>query len=197
MADPKGFLTVRDREAPRRRPVPVRIQDWREIYEPRDDAVLRRQASRCMDCGIPFCHNGCPLGNLIPEWNDLTRRADDREAIEQLRSLPDSKERALGLAARGNAPPCRPAKACHDHGLADIGAGTHEHDGLRHAGRLGQNSTPACALTPSRKGCFTMVISVTRSAISSNSSLALRPVTMTCLSSGLSRRTSSTSSSGR
>ncbi|CAA9259629.1 MAG: Glutamate synthase [NADPH] small chain, partial [uncultured Blastococcus sp.] len=84
MADPRGFLTVREREVPRRRPVPVRIQDWREIYEDRDDAVLRRQATRCMDCGIPFCHNGCPLGNLIPEWNDLTRRSDDREAIEQL-----------------------------------------------------------------------------------------------------------------
>jgi glutamate synthase (NADPH/NADH) small chain len=84
VADPRGFLTVRDREVPRRRPVPVRIQDWREIYEPRDEAVLRRQATRCMDCGIPFCHNGCPLGNLIPEWNDLTRRGDDREAIEQL-----------------------------------------------------------------------------------------------------------------
>lgn len=84
MADPKGFLTVRQREAPARRPVPVRIQDWREIYEARDEGVLRRQASRCMDCGIPFCHNGCPLGNLIPEWNDLTRRGDGREAIEQL-----------------------------------------------------------------------------------------------------------------
>jgi glutamate synthase (NADPH/NADH) small chain len=84
VADPRGFLTVREREAPRRRPVPVRIQDWREIYEPHDPAVLRRQATRCMDCGIPFCHNGCPLGNLIPEWNDLTRRGDGREAIEQL-----------------------------------------------------------------------------------------------------------------
>ncbi len=84
MADPKGFLTVRDRELPQRRPVPVRILDWREVYEDTDRTVLRRQAGRCMDCGIPFCHNGCPLGNLIPEWNDLAWRGDWHEAIERL-----------------------------------------------------------------------------------------------------------------
>ncbi len=84
MADPKGFLTVRQRELPPRRPVPVRIQDWREVYEDTDRTVLRRQAGRCMDCGIPFCHHGCPLGNLIPEWNDLTWRGDEREAAERL-----------------------------------------------------------------------------------------------------------------
>ena len=84
MADPKGFLTVRDRELPARRPVPVRIQDWREVYEDTDRTMLRRQAGRCMDCGIPFCHSGCPLGNLIPEWNDLAWRGDWREAIERL-----------------------------------------------------------------------------------------------------------------
>ena len=84
MADPKGFLTHRERELPTRRPVPVRIQDWREVYEAQDSGQLRRQAGRCMDCGIPFCHHGCPLGNLIPEWNDLTWRGDWREAIERL-----------------------------------------------------------------------------------------------------------------
>jgi glutamate synthase (NADPH) small chain len=83
MADPKGFLT-HDRELPRRRPVDVRIRDWGEVYEEYPRASLRRQATRCMDCGIPFCHDGCPLGNLIPEWNDLTRRDDWREAIERL-----------------------------------------------------------------------------------------------------------------
>ena len=86
MADPKGFLEVRTRELPPRRPVPVRIQDWREIYERPQEDVLRRQAGRCMDCGIPFCHNGCPLGNPIPEWNDLARRGDWREAVEQAHS---------------------------------------------------------------------------------------------------------------
>ena len=84
MADPKGFLKVTEREIPQRRPVPVRIMDWREVYEPGDSAVLRRQAGRCMDCGIPFCHKGCPLGNLIPEWNDLTRRGEGRAASERL-----------------------------------------------------------------------------------------------------------------
>ncbi len=84
MADPHGFLTTRERELPTRRPVPVRIKDWKEVYEETDLAQLRRQAGRCMDCGIPFCHSGCPLGNLIPEWNDLAWRGDWREAIERL-----------------------------------------------------------------------------------------------------------------
>ncbi|WP_154793849.1 glutamate synthase subunit beta [Occultella kanbiaonis] len=86
MADPKGFLKIRDRELPVRRPVPIRLMDWKEVYEKRaeDADALTRQAGRCMDCGIPFCHNGCPLGNLIPEWNDLTRTGRFDEAIERL-----------------------------------------------------------------------------------------------------------------
>jgi glutamate synthase (NADPH/NADH) small chain len=83
MGDITGFLK-HGRELPRRRPVAVRIQDWREVYEPADDAVTRAQASRCMDCGIPFCHNGCPLGNLIPEWNDLVYRDRWHDAIDRL-----------------------------------------------------------------------------------------------------------------
>ena len=83
MGDPRGFLKA-DRELPVRRPVDVRIQDWNEVYEEFDHAKLVTQASRCMDCGIPFCHNGCPLGNLIPEWNHLTWTGDDRGAIERL-----------------------------------------------------------------------------------------------------------------
>ncbi len=86
MADPSGFLK-HDRALPPRRPVELRLQDWREVYAGKAafgaDAV-RDQAARCMDCGIPFCHHGCPLGNLIPEWNDLVRRDDWREAIERL-----------------------------------------------------------------------------------------------------------------
>ncbi|GAA2925963.1 glutamate synthase subunit beta [Microbacterium luteolum] len=84
MADPKGFMKVTERELPARRPVPVRIMDWKEVYERGDKAVLQRQAGRCMDCGVPFCHSGCPLGNLIPEWNDLTWRGEGRAAIERL-----------------------------------------------------------------------------------------------------------------
>ena len=83
MADPKGFLTD-SRELPKRRPVDVRIKDWREVYEPQSFEDLQKQAGRCMDCGIPFCHQGCPLGNLIPEWNDLMWRGDKDEAIDRL-----------------------------------------------------------------------------------------------------------------
>ena len=72
------------RELPRRRPIPVRLRDWREVYEPFPAESVKEQGARCMDCGIPFCHDGCPLGNLIPEWNDLVYRDDFSEAIERL-----------------------------------------------------------------------------------------------------------------
>ena len=83
MADPRGFLT-HTRELPTRRPVPVRLRDWHEVYEHFPADKLRQQASRCMDCGIPFCNSGCPLGNLIPDWNDLVYRDHWRRAIERL-----------------------------------------------------------------------------------------------------------------
>ncbi|WNV77405.1 glutamate synthase subunit beta [Geodermatophilus sp. DSM 44513] len=91
MADSTGFLK-HDRTLPPRRPVDVRILDWKDVYLSRDSgedavfpvAAIRQQAARCMDCGIPFCHHGCPLGNLIPEWNDLARRDDWTDAIERL-----------------------------------------------------------------------------------------------------------------
>lgn len=83
MADPKGFLKA-GRTVPVRRPVDVRIQDWREVYEDFPETDIVRQASRCMDCGVPFCHDGCPLGNLIPEWNDLVWRKDWVAAMERL-----------------------------------------------------------------------------------------------------------------
>ena len=83
MGDPKGFLKTA-RETPRRRPVDVRLTDWREVYEPFAAERAERQAARCMDCGIPFCHQGCPLGNLIPEWNDLVYRSDWAAAADRL-----------------------------------------------------------------------------------------------------------------
>ena len=83
MGDVKGFLK-HTRELPSRRPVPVRLRDWREVYEDFPEEKLQVQASRCMDCGIPFCNNGCPLGNLIPDWNDLVYRDRWRDAIERL-----------------------------------------------------------------------------------------------------------------
>lgn len=83
MGEPRGFLKW-DRETPQRRRIILRVQDWQEVYEkfPADD--LKHQAGRCMDCGIPFCNNGCPLGNLIPDWNDLVYRGHWQDAIERL-----------------------------------------------------------------------------------------------------------------
>ncbi len=80
-----GFMEY-GRALPRRRPVSVRLRDWREVYEPFPEEATREQGARCMDCGIPFCHDGCPLGNLIPEWNDLVYRDDWPEAAERLHS---------------------------------------------------------------------------------------------------------------
>lgn len=83
MGEPTGFLKW-DRQTPTRRPVPLRVQDWQEVYEPFPRETLTLQAGRCMDCGIPFCNQGCPLGNLIPDWNDLVYRNRWREAIDRL-----------------------------------------------------------------------------------------------------------------
>ena len=83
MGDARGFLE-HDREVPERRPVSVRLHDWNEVYEDFSKERLQVQASRCMDCGIPFCNNGCPLGNLIPDWNDLVYRDQWEEASHRL-----------------------------------------------------------------------------------------------------------------
>ncbi|MCU0656418.1 MAG: glutamate synthase subunit beta [Polyangiaceae bacterium] len=83
MGNPRGFLQIRRGKAPAR-PVHERLQDWREFEAPPAPEALRDQASRCMDCGIPFCHKGCPLGNLIPEWNDLVHQGRLDEALEAL-----------------------------------------------------------------------------------------------------------------
>ncbi len=83
MGDIQGFLK-HQRELPVRRPVQDRLGDWREVYLPIAEETLKTQASRCMDCGIPFCNDGCPLGNLIPDWNDLVYRDHWQAAIERL-----------------------------------------------------------------------------------------------------------------
>src|ERR1043165_2848672 len=83
MGKPTGFMEA-TRELPRRRPVEDRIHDWQEVYLPFPDDRLKTQAARCMDCGVPFCHTGCPLGNIIPDWNDLVFRNRWREAIGRL-----------------------------------------------------------------------------------------------------------------
>src|SRR5690606_26401055 len=78
-----GFLEI-GRAKPRARPVEERVRDWREVYLPIEEATSREQGARCMDCSIPFCHQGCPLGNLIPDWNDLVYRNQWKTAIERL-----------------------------------------------------------------------------------------------------------------
>lgn len=83
MGETTGFLQW-GRSGPKRRPVELRLKDWKEVYEPFGTDQLKVQAGRCMDCGIPFCNNGCPLGNLIPDWNDLVYREHWQDAIERL-----------------------------------------------------------------------------------------------------------------
>jgi glutamate synthase (NADPH) small chain len=80
---PTGFIEIR-RSKPHARPIEVRVRDWQEVYLAESEADMRQQGARCMDCGIPFCHQGCPLGNLIPEWNDLVYRNRWQTAIERL-----------------------------------------------------------------------------------------------------------------
>ncbi|MCT1664628.1 glutamate synthase subunit beta [Corynebacterium sanguinis] len=83
MADPQGFMRY-PREEAKHRPVPLRLMDYREVYEQTSEKHDKEQAARCMDCGIPFCHEGCPLGNIIPEWNDLVRQGRWQEAYDRL-----------------------------------------------------------------------------------------------------------------
>ena len=104
MGDVTGFLK-HGRELPSRRPVPVRLRDWKEVYEPFPVEAAQEQGGRCMDCGIPFCHEGCPLGNLIPEWNDLVYRDDWSDAIERLHAtnnFPESTGRLCPAPCEGS-----------------------------------------------------------------------------------------------
>src|SRR5829696_6289478 len=83
MGKPTGFIEIH-RKKPPTRPVAERLKDWNEVYLPYPEQELQRQGARCMDCGIPFCHQGCPLGNLIPDWNDLVYRDRWATAIDRL-----------------------------------------------------------------------------------------------------------------
>ena len=97
MGKPTGFMEF-GRALPRRRPVRCGVRDWREVYEPFGEEATKVQGARCMDCGIPFCHDGCPLGNLIPEWNDLVYRDDWPEAMERLHATNNSRSSPGGCA---------------------------------------------------------------------------------------------------
>ena len=87
MGDPKGFMKYA-REGPKRKPVELRVLDWKEMYEPIFEDKLRAQGARCMDCGVPFCqgNTGCPVVNLIPGWNDLVYRGRWNDAGDASRS---------------------------------------------------------------------------------------------------------------
>ena len=83
MGKPTGFKEI-PRQLPHRRPVELRLLDWNEVYQDFPKQQIRDQGARCMDCGIPFCHNGCPLGNIIPEWNDLVYKDRWLDALDML-----------------------------------------------------------------------------------------------------------------
>ena len=104
--DPRGFIKVPRATPPERDPA-ERVKDYGEIYKVLPEPELKRQASRCMGCGVPFCNHACPLGNLIPDWNDLTRTGRWREAIDQLhhQQLPRVHRPGLPGALQG-APAC-------------------------------------------------------------------------------------------
>ena len=108
MADPRGFLET-PRQTPERRPVEERVHDWNEVYPGGIGRallpIIGEQAGRCMDCGIPFCHSGCPLGNLIPEWNELVWRGDWEAAIDRLHATNNFPE----FTGRLCPAPCEPA----------------------------------------------------------------------------------------
>ncbi len=114
MPDPIGFLR-HDRELPPRRPVPIRLTDWREVYPPADPELVQAQASRCMDCGVPFCHEGCPLGNRIPDWNDLVRTGAWDFASESLHATNNFPE----FTGRLCPAPCEAACVLGIGGLSD------------------------------------------------------------------------------
>ena len=135
MPDPNGFLK-HDRKLPARRPVPLRLLDWREVYPAAEEPLVREQATRCMDCGIPFCHNGCPLGNRIPDWNDLVRTGAWELAAESLHATnnfpeytgrlcpaPCEASCVLSIGEAGSASPLASGTAGHDSRLASGAAG--------------------------------------------------------------------------
>src|SRR6202008_3984412 len=99
-----GFIEIA-RKKPPTRPVPDRLPGWRAVYVPYAESALKDQAARCMDCGIPFCHQGCPLGNLIPDWNDFVYRDRWRAALDRLHATTNFPE----LLGRLGPAPCEGA----------------------------------------------------------------------------------------
>ena len=104
MGNVTGFIDFK-RTKPRERPIHLRLLDWNEVYLPAAEAEVRDQGARCMDCGIPFCHQGCPLGNQIPDWNDLVYRQRWRAASDRLHAtnnFPDFTGRLCPAPCEGS-----------------------------------------------------------------------------------------------
>src|SRR6266536_3436799 len=104
MGKPTGFIEF-TRELPSRRPIALRLRDWDEVYNAFPIPKIQEQGARCMDCGIPFCHQGCPLGNLIPDWNDFVYRDRRQAALERLHAtnnLPELTGRLCPAPCEGS-----------------------------------------------------------------------------------------------
>ena len=160
-----GFMEIK-RETPSRRPVKERLQDWREYDLKMPEDKLRAQGARCMDCGIPFCHKGCPLGNIIPDWNDLIYRGRWKDAIDRLHSTNNFPE----FTGRVCPAPCEEAcvlninndpvtiklieKNIIDHawseGWVDAATRAAQHRKARRGGRLGSRGPRMRATTRAR-----------------------------------------------
>ena len=128
-----GFIEFKRDKQPYR-PVEERVHDWKQVMLPWSADALRKQGARCMDCGIPFCHQGCPLGNLIPDWNDLVYRDKWREAIDRLHAtnnFPEFTGTPLPRALRGLLRARHQRRPGHHQGDRDL------HHRPRVRGRLG------------------------------------------------------------
>ncbi|NUP13418.1 MAG: glutamate synthase subunit beta [Polyangiaceae bacterium] len=166
MGNPRGFIELQ-RRTPKKRPVTERVQDYRECEPVLEGDKLVEQASRCMDCGIPFCHSGCPLGNLIPEWNDLVYRGRVEEALDRLhgtnnfpeftgRLCPAPCEAACVLAIHDEPVTIKAVEAAIADQIAEHGPPPHQHAARRTGRRVAViGSGPAglaCAQELAREG---------------------------------------------
>ena len=155
------------RETPKRRAIKARVHDWLEVYQDFPTQSLKDQAARCMDCGIPFCHQGCPLGNLIPDWNDLVYRDKWREAIGRLHATNNFPEFTGTLCPA----PCerRASSASRDPGTIrgrdhDLDTRSKKLDKARPPDRVTGSALPSSARDAVRRGAQ-LAVRVTASRV--------------------------------
>ena len=140
MGKPTGFIEIQRKKAPTR-PVAERLKDWNEVYQPYPGKRAAKAGARCMDCGIPFCHQGCPLGNLIPDWNDLVYRNRWEPAIERLHATNNFPE----FTGRLCPAPCEGSCARHQRRPCDdqVDRSIHHRESIRRRMGDGQAATRA------------------------------------------------------